>query len=105
MLQCKNPKMLGFWLPMSGFQNQHLTRSSKGCYNPDKRLEAESRYLPLNDYAKLSDRFKVKNMAMNLPRDKGYERNNRDLLHYGTDHWIIKNLFLNQELLGLLKIL
>lgn len=88
------PENARFWLPLTGFQNQRTTKSSRGYYDSESlgRSTAESNLtgIPLKDYTKKSVRF-MPNYAEAIP----------DLLktnitvssyadQYGSDIWVLK---------------
>jgi hypothetical protein len=94
----QRPENARFWIPLTGFQNQRTTGTSKGSFNPKNRDDAEKTYLNMEKYQSMSTRFKVKNAAMDIDfKETGLKRNMNYLNQFGTDHWVIKESVLEKR--------
>lgn len=93
------PENARFWIPLTGFQNQRVTGSSKGALTPDGRNQAESNLLLLdqNEYVKNSVRFMPKYAEVIVGRDIADIQNGKWADGYGSDLWIIKKSVLEKR--------
>ncbi len=86
------PEGARFWIPISGFQNQRVTGTSRGSMNPAGRdlAEANLTNTKVDDYSPLSARLKP-NYAEIRPHMSNAENQVRTHAgHYGSDLWIFK---------------
>ncbi len=86
------PESARFWIPLTGFQNQRVTGSSKGALSTGRRNQAESNLLLVNqlEYEKNSVRLMPKYAEVIVGREVTDIKNGSDASHYGSDLWIIK---------------
>lgn len=86
------PDNARFWIPLTGFQNQRVTGSSKGYLGGDYRSQAESALLrmPKEDFIKNSVRFMPKYAEVIVGTEVKDIKNGRGADQYGNDLWIIK---------------
>lgn len=93
------PESARFWIPISGFQNQRITGSSKGSMYTESgespthgrnTAEANLANMSINDYSPLSPRFKP-NYAEAIPSHQATVfKPETSASRYGDDLWIIK---------------
>lgn len=88
----RRPESARFWIPLTGFQNQRITKSSKGTYDPRRRDQVESALTatPIEEYEKYSNRLQPQygEVRHNFKTYKlGFTSNSH---HYGPDFWIVK---------------
>lgn len=86
------PENARFWIPLTGFQNQRITGSSRGTLSPHYRNQAEAHLLKVNqtDYEKNSFRLMPKYAEVILGREVTDLKNGDSASHYGSDLWIMK---------------
>lgn len=88
----RRPEQARFWIPLTGFQNQRVTGSSKGMYMPSFRNDVESKLTgtPHSDYEKLSVRLMPQYGEARPSLDNTSLRNATSADQYGPDLWVVK---------------
>lgn len=95
------PEGARFWIPLTGFQNQRTTGSSKGWYAPgsEARNDTESALLKLNSeaYNLVSVRTMPNYAELRYDFKKVPQKPHQNANVYGSDLWIIKKDVLNKR--------
>lgn len=92
-LVIRRPEGARFWLEKTGFQNQRVTGSSNGSYNPNRRENVESMLTrtPRTEYEKFDVETKPKYGTIAPKVSEGFKAQINDKTrHYGADLWVLK---------------
>ncbi|MBS1971287.1 MAG: hypothetical protein JSU04_13340 [Bdellovibrionales bacterium] len=86
------PENARFWIPLAGFQNQRVTGSSNGSFNPDYRNQVESQLTFQNTetYSKQSVRYMPNYGEVRPEAGTTLFEPNTGADRYGSDLWIVK---------------
>ncbi len=95
------PESARFWIPISGFQNQRVTKSSNGSYFEETktlyavsmrdRSESNLTNIPLKEYIIKSARFKPNYAEARPDHTQDALMPGSGALFYGSDLWIMKD--------------
>lgn len=86
------PENARFWIPLTGFQNQRVTGSSKGSLNPDYRNQVESAltFQETLEYSQKSVRYMPNYGEARPEAGTTLHIPNKGADGYGSDLWIVK---------------
>jgi hypothetical protein len=86
----RRPEQGRFWVPRVGFQNQYITNSSRGSFNHEKRMEAESMLTGTNhdEYVKLDNELKPKYGTLMARFDSKVKNSLSASSQYGEDFYV-----------------
>lgn len=86
----RRPSRGRFWIPRTGFQNQHVTGSSNGMFGPAERDIVEANYLGISveEYRKFDNELKANYLGFRMPPGSGWSEYFSS--QYGDDIYVLK---------------